>query len=384
MMKSMKKLLLITAIAVMVVSLAAPAAMAEEVQDHPKDPSGAEPVVVDHPESSSNNSSDIAEKEKQFKEEEEDSAPQKPQVECIKAPCPGSNDSSAPQKPQVECIKAPCPGSNDPICLLPEGCDPSDEPTCLLPEGCDNKGDEPTCFLPEGCDTDEKPYQDPGIRKCDLLPIECPDEEDEEENKEDEEDSIVCIAIYVVKDGKCVLPYDALYDEEEEASAPGGMKTISVSAPVDEAGQTTDSGTIHGCPFDYEYIEDIDMCLPAAGDYEIFETLFGDTPWPDSAGGYVALLGDLVEDPVVGAGAFVQLGLGYVEDALVWYGEDFGIAGWPFLGIGYTIGFAGDAVGAVIGGVGEAAGAVADGVGEAIDAVGDAAGAVYDEISSWF
>lgn len=313
MMKLMKKMLLMAAIAAMVVSLAAPAAMAEAVQDPQSESSGTEPVVGDHPEGSSDNSSGIVE------EEEE-----------------------------------------------PAGGVPAD--------------DEPICMIPEGCETDEKPYQDPGIRKCDLLPIECPDDEEEEE----EEDSIVCAAIYIVEDGKCVLPYDALYDEEEEASAPGGMKAVSVSTPVDEAGQTTDSGTIHGCPFDYEYFEEIDTCLPSEGDYEIFETLFGDTPWPDSAGGYVGLLGDLVEDPVVAAGTLVQLGLGYVEEALVWYGEDFGIAGWPFLGIGYTIGFTGDVAGAVIGVVGEAAGAVADGVGEAIDAVGDAAGAVYDEISSWF
>jgi hypothetical protein len=250
---------------------------------------------------------------------------------------------------------------------------------------------------------DDEPFKDPGIRQCDVTPPYCKDTHDDprdddhghnnsgahpdavdpnkpvEEKEESKEEATSAPGVVKAEVVSGVIP--AIAQEENDASVD---PKEAVSAPADEAGQAADSGTIHGCPFDYDYHEEIDVCLPPEGDYEIFETIFGDTPWPDSVGGYVGLLGDLVEDPTVGVGTFVQLGLGYVEEALLWYGEDGGPIGWGIQGVGYALGFTGDAAGAVIGGVGEAVGAVADGVGEAIDAVGDAAGSVYDEVSSWF
>jgi hypothetical protein len=271
--------------------------------------------------------------------------------------------------------------------------DPGIRQCDLTPTPCQDTEEEATA----------KPYIDPGIRQCDLTPTPCentddssnehghnsvadPDADDtkpvEEESKEEE------------KEDK---------DEENEASAPGGVKTEEVpgeiittaqekndasAAPTEavsapnEAGQTASSGTIYGCAYDdYYYDEETDMCLPIGGPFAV---LTGDKPWPESAGGYVGLLGDFVEDPLTGLGLGLQLGLGYVGDALVEFGDTGNFVGWPFQGLGYAIGFAGDVAGTLGVGVGEAVGAVSDGVGEVVDAIGDAAGAAWDEVSSWW
>ena len=338
MMKTMKRQtiegMVSTVAAVMVMAgLFAPAAMAEEVvRDHRDGSEEASPIVRDHRDDST---STVDEEE--------------PQMVCIKAPCPGSSDStstvdeedSAPHEPQVVCIKAPCPGSGD-------------------------------------SSTEEEPYKDPGIRQCDITPVEC-------EGTDGSGDSGG-----VVRDHR-----DDGSKDEEAASAPGGVKVgvnnpsagspkeEAVSgAPADEAGQEANGGTVYGCAYDdYYYDEETDMCWPNG---MFLGVLFGDEPWPESAGGYVSLLGDFVQDPLVGTGLTLQAGLGYVGDALVEFGDTGNFVGWPFQGLGYTLGFLGDVSGALGTGLGEAAGAVADGVGEVVDAIGDAAGAAYDEIASWF
>jgi hypothetical protein len=247
----------------------------------------------------------------------------------------------------VVCIKAPCPGSGD-------------------------------------SSTEEEPYKDPGIRQCDITPVECEGTDESGDSGGDVRDH---------RDG-------GGSEDEEAASAPGGVKVgvnnpsagspkeEAVSgAPADEDGQEANSGTVYGCAYDdYEYDEEFDTCVPAGDSFGFIPVLAGDKPWPDSAGGYVGLLGDLVSDLSIGAGAgFLQIGLGhYVGDTLVEFGEGGGPIGWAIQGLGYTIGFAGDASGMLVEGIGQAAGAVADGVGDVVDTIGDAAGAAYDEVASWF
>jgi hypothetical protein len=322
MMKSMKKMLLMAAIAVMMVSLAAPA-MADEVQDPQNDPSGTDPVVGDHRDGSS---SSIVEEE-------------------------------------------------------PAGGVPAD--------------DELICMIPEGCDTDEKPYKDPGIRKCDLVPPYCQDNEDSGDDHghnsgahpETDDPS-------PVEEGS----------KEEEASAPEGMtfgeiaggitKTApenDASAPQvvripEEAGQIADSDPDiqGGCAFDYEYDESVGACAPSYEDFGFIPIFYGDKPLPDTAGGYVALPGEAAGDVVLGLGGGISAGGAYVEKALDWYGEDGGPIGWGFQGLGSTIGFATETAGTIVSGAGEVVGGVSEGVGDAVDAVGDAAEDVWDEVSSWW
>lgn len=309
----MKQMLMVVAmLAVMVAGLAAPA-MAEEVQNPPKDP----PPVEEEPYKDPGiRQCDLTPTPCQDTDEEEDSAPHEPQVVCIKAPCPGSSDSSAEEEDRIK--------------------DPGIRQCDITPVECEDTEEQ----------KEEEPYKDPGIRQCDLTPPYCEDAE-----------------------------------EQEEAEPKKGEANASVT-PQD--GQTANSGTlIHDVCFydDYYYDEEIGVCVPEG---MFLGVLFGAEPWPDSAGGYVGLLGDFVEDPLTGLGFSLQAGLGYVEEALLWYGEDFGPAGWPFQGLGYAIGFAGDVAGTLVVGLGEAVGAVADGVGGAVDAIGDAAGAVWDEVSSWW
>jgi hypothetical protein len=100
----------------------------------------------------------------------------------------------------------------------------------------------------------------------------------------------------------------------------------------------------------------------------------GDKPWPDSIGGYVALLGHAPSDFLKLTGGFiVQLGLDpYVGDALVGYGEDVGgPLGYGIQGLGYTVSFAGEVGGLALEGAGEIVGAVSDGVEVAVDTVLD-------------
>ncbi len=308
----MKQMLMVVAmLAVMVIGLAAPA-MAEEVQNPPNDP----PPVEEEPYKDPGiRQCDLTPTPCQDTDEGKDSTPHEPQVVCIKAPCPGSSDSSAEEEDRIK---------------------------------------------------------DPGIRQCDITPVEC---EDTEEQKEDEPYKDLGIR-------QCDLtpPYCEDAEEQEEAEPKKGEANASVT-PQDE--QTADSGTTYDVCFydDYYYDQETEMCWPNGGPFAV---LTGNKPWPDSAGGYVGLLGDFVEDPLTGLGLGLQQGLGYVGDTLVEFGEDGGPIGWAIQGAGYAIGFFGDAGGELTVHVSEAVGAVADGVGEVVDAIGDAAGAAYDEIASWF
>jgi hypothetical protein len=159
----------------------------------------------------------------------------------------------------------------------------------------------------------------------------------------------------------------------------------TVSIPADEAGQAANSGTTYDdtCAYDdYYFDEQTEMCWPNG---MFLGVLFGDEPWPESAGGYVSLLGDFVQDPLVGLGLTLQAGLGhYVEDALVEWGEANGLIGLPAQGLGYTIGFLGDAAGTLVEGIGQVVGGATDVVGEVADGIGNAAEDAWDEVASWF
>ena len=307
----MKQMLMVVAmLAVMVAGIAAPA-MAEEVQNRPNDP----PVEEEPYKDPGIRQCDLTPTPCQDTDEEEDSAPHEPQVVCIKAPCPGSSDSSAEEEDGIR--------------------DPGIRQCDITPVECEDTEEQ----------KEEEPYKDPGIRHCDLTPPYCEDAE-----------------------------------EQEEAEPKKGEANASVT-PQD--GQTANGGTIYGgCAYeDYEYAEEIDACLPKE---PFFGVLFGDAPWPDSVGGYVGLLGQFVGDVGTGAGFIVDQGLGYVGDTLVEFGEGGGPIGWAIQGAGYTLGFLGEAGGVVVTGVGQGVDALVEGVGEAVDAIGEAAGAVWDEVSSWW
>lgn len=75
-------------------------------------------------------------------------------------------------------------------------------------------------MIPEGCDTDEKPYKDPGIRKCDLVPPYCQGNEDSGDD-------------HGHNSGAHADAYDPNSPveeapKEEEASAPGAVKAGEV------------------------------------------------------------------------------------------------------------------------------------------------------------
>ena len=328
----MKQMLMVVAmLAVMVAGLAAPA-MAEEVQNRPKDP----PPVEEEPYKDPGiRQCDLTPTPCQDTDEEEDSAPHEPQVVCIKAPCPGSSDSSAEE--EEEPYKDPGIRQCD---ITPVQCEDTEE-----------QKDE------------EEPYKDPGIRQCDITPVEC---EDTDESRDDHDN-----------DNSSAHPdADETNPVKEEANSSGTV----------EAEQTANGGTIYGCPYDnYEYNEEFDTCVPTSESFGFIPVLTGDEPWPDSAGGYVGLAGAFVEDMLSGGALILQIGLGvYYADTLVAFGESLGPVGWPIQGLGYTLGFTAEAAGVLVEGVSQAVGAVADGVGGAVDAVGEAAGAIWDEVSSWW
>ncbi len=358
MMKPMHKMVLMgAAVTVMVVSLAAPAMAADDelraikpndassgaqeegptaARDHATDGGAASndggsssPAAEEPVKDRGISQCDIAPSDCRDTAEEEDSATHESQAVCIKAPCPASSsdssseeDSASHEEPQVVCIKAPCPASS----------------------GDSASGEE------------EDHVKDQGIKPCDIAPPGC---------KNTEEDS-------------AQTPLSGSSGDEV-----GQLASSSGQIANSEANS---SPTVYGCPYDYTYDEDFDTCLPSAEDFGAIPVFVGDKPWPDSPGGYVGLLGGIVNDLSIEVGAgILQIGLGhYVGDTLVDFGEGGGPIGWGIQGLGYTLGFAGDAAGVLVEGAGQVVGAVADGVGEAIDAVGDAAEDAWDEVSSWF
>jgi hypothetical protein len=159
---------------------------------------------------------------------------------------------------------------------------------------------------------------------------------------------------------------------ENAASDP--KEAVNVS---DKAGQIANSEatspTVYGCPFDYEYVEKVDTCIPPLEEVSsVIGTLVGTLPAPDSFGGMVALVGHAPSDVLVSTGLITQVLLGhYVGDTLVEFGEGGGPIGWGIQGLGYTIGFASDTAGVLLEGAGQVVGAVADGVGAVVDTVVD-------------
>jgi len=357
MMKSMKKMLLMATIAVMVVSLAAAPAMAHnEAQDHQNDPSATSPVVHDHRD--------------------------------------GSSSGTADEEPL-----------KDPGIRL---CD-------ITPTDCDNTDDS----------KDEKPLKDPGIRLCDIVPTECQNTEDskddhihnvgvhpeandpnpvKEEDTPSSEGNTTIIADCIDPDTHQRVVCDSKDDKEKgqkdtvseatqveklsEEIATASENDASSAAPKplstpDEAGQiaNSDPDIQGGCPFDYDYDEDLDVCVPSLEDFDFFPILSGDKPWPDTAGGYVTLPGEAGGDLLIGLGGIISGFGGMAEKALDWYGEDGGPIGWGFQGLGQTIGFATEVAGTIVSGAGEIVGGVSDAVGDAVDAVGDAAEEAWDGIT---
>ncbi len=353
MMKSVKNTFLMVAMAAtMVVSFAAPAMAADELQAIKRNdtPSGTEgPTAARDHGNDGDGSNDVSSSpaaEEPVKDqgirqcditpsdcrntadEEENPATHESQVVCIKAPCPASSsdssaeeDSASHDESQVVCIKAPCPAGRDSA-----------------------SGEE------------EGHAKDQGIKPCDIAPPGC---------KNTAEDT-------------AQTPLSGSSGDEV-----GQLASSSGQIANSEANS---SPTVYGCPYDYTYDEDFDTCLPSEEDFGAVPVFVGDKPLPDSPGGYVGLLGGIVNDLSIEVGAgILQIGLGhYVGDTLVDFGEGGGPIGWGIQGLGYTLGFAGDAGGVLVEGAGQVVGAVADGVGEAIDAVGDAAEDAWDEVSSWF
>jgi hypothetical protein len=180
----------------------------------------------------------------------------------------------------------------------------------------------------------------------------------------------------------------------EEASAPGTVQDGNVSEgiiPADKEKRPAPEeknpplkpniapGTdTHGCPFDYQYDDELDICMPPLDFMGVF---VGEKPLPDSPGGYVSLLGDIGGAPLIAVGVALEVGLGhFVEDALVWSGEGGGPIGWGIQGLGYSIGFAGDMAGAILETAGEIVGGVADAVGGVVDGIGSAVEDIWDSI----
>jgi uncharacterized membrane protein len=177
----------------------------------------------------------------------------------------------------------------------------------------------------------DKPLKDPGIRQCDLTPPGC-----------------------------------------------------SASDNSDKDGQTANSGTVYGCPYNYDYKDELDGCFPSKDDLGFFPVLNGDKPFPTTLGGGIGLGLSLPGDMLQVLGSGLDGGLDYLGDTLADFGEGGGPIGWGIQGLGYTIGFSGDAAGAIMEGAGQVANAVADGAGDVVDAIGGAAQGAVDEIGSWF
>src|SRR5215208_2677978 len=270
------------------------------------------------------------------------------------------------------------------------------DPACDQNNQDHNSSADPEAKDPNSPLKDEEPLKDQGIRLCDIVPTECQDSGDSQDEQGHNSG-----ARPEAKDPNPAEEEES--KEKEESSAPGAVKAgeevpgaITKSAPEnddasdpkeavsasDEIGQIANSGqsanseansspTTYGCPFDYEYKERWDTCLPPYGGFGFYPVLDGTLPGPDSFGGVVALVGHAPADILKGGGASLQVGLDhYVGDALVDYGEDvFSPVGYGIQGLGYTLGFAGEVGGLALSGAGEIVGAVSNGVEVAVDTV---------------
>ena len=233
------------------------------------------------------------------------------------------------------------------------------------------------------------PVKDPGIGTCDITPTGCV--KDPATNDPSPVGDPMTGNTPMAEDASA--PGAMKAEEQEEQEVPEGITTTApekaddTSAPKvisadDGAGQTADSPTVHGCPNANDgYDEELDLCLP---NLEAAEILFGDEPWPDTAGGYVSLLGGYNNDTLDSFGVLAQLGGMALGDALVEFGKDGGPIGWGIQGLGHTVGFVGEVGGGLVLGVNTVTEAVHEGLGAAVDAIGDAAEDAWDTVSGWF
>ena len=380
MMKSMKKMVLVgAAVTVMVVSLAAPA-MAAEVQEQSADPPVKDPGI---------RLCDITPTECKISTDPVDDPDHHP-----------VNKDPGIRLCDISPTECPNTAEEDSAHKTPRGSGGEYPEYCKLPSfmydpACDKNNEH----------NDKDGY--PGYCKYQTFAY---DPACDKKNNEHSQDSNDSQDDQGSNSGARPDAKDPNPGEEEASSAPGAVKAgevpgaitksalenaasdpkEAVSAP-DEAGQIANSGqlatspTTYGCPFNYEYLEEVDACVPTPTDYGFGGVLTGHLPWPDSVGGYVGLVGNAGADALLSVGVAVQVVIGhYVGDTLVDFGEGGGPIGWGIQGLGYTIGYTADAVGVIVQTVGEAVGAVSDTVGEVIDGIGDAAEDAWDEVSSWF
>src|SRR5215204_3867028 len=294
--------------------------------------------------------------------------------------------------------------------------------------GADPETKDPSSSVEEEEKQQEDRLKDPGIRLCDIVPTECDNTDDSQDdnNKKNEHNDPdeypeYCNYPMLVYDPACDNNNEHSQDsddsedeqghnsgarpdvkdpnpgeeeeeskEKEESSAPGEVPgEITKSAPEndasaqkpasasDEVGQIANSEatspTVYGCPFGFGYREEFDTCIPDSVDDMLFaSTIAGTAPFPDSFGGFVSLLGHAGTDALTAIGtAGLQIVIGhYVGDNLVDFGEYVGAPlGWPIQGVGYALGTAADAAGSLVTGAGQVVGAVSEGVGEVVGTV---------------
>jgi hypothetical protein len=210
----------------------------------------------------------------------------------------------------------------------------------------------------------DKPLKDQGITSCDLKAAGC----QSATNTATDPEHNNAVKDSAASNSNSVADPKTANDKDKNATKDIDLRDGQGATDI------TDSD-VHSCPYaDYNYDSDLNTCIAPV---EWVDTLGGDRPWPKSVGGYVGLVGHLPGDFLQGATNITQIGLHAIGDNLVDFGEGGGPIGWGIQGVGYTLGFAGDAAGTIVGGAAEVVDAVAYGVGDAVDAVGDAIGSLF-------
>ncbi len=136
-------------------------------------------------------------------------------------------------------------------------------------------------------------------------------------------------------------------------------------------------GEIHGCPFNYEYSDDLGTCFPSGSDLGFYPVLDGSKPFPTTLGGVIGFVGNSPGDILQVGGPLISSGAESLGDTLVNFGDGGGPIGWGIQGLGYTVGFAGDTVGGLAQGAGAIIDIVSGGVGAVIDDIGSAFGSLF-------
>jgi hypothetical protein len=376
--KSIKRMVLTGAAVTVMMSLASPAAMAQE-----------EVQVPDHPDGSSNGNSSSTLAEEPLKDpgiklsgiiptdvqKEEDTAEGDS----------GTHDPSSPVEAEGR-LKDPGIRLGDITPTDGQGEDTAD-------------GDSGTHDPGSSVEEEEDRIKDPGIRLCDITPTDCQNPDDSQNDKKNEHNDKekyleYCNSPSFVYDPACDKDYSKA-DPDAKDPNPGKEEDSAQKTPVvrdprdggssnsDEVGQLADSGqianseskdspTVQGCPFDFEYYEPLDLCKPGPEDFPLLGTFAGVLPWPDSFGGLVSLFGQAPGEAATAVGFGIQAMIGhYVGDSLVEFGEGLGPIGWPIQGVGHAVGIAADTAGVILEGAGQVVGAVTDGAGAVVDTVVD-------------